>query len=186
MRARLSGADRQTFPKIQENASVPFTHTLYTEHSDVTDAIIKTPNVGVTDLLANAKAADVLKYLLVSLSICRSDNRLCQITDQPAQRPAKGPLPAKFRSRQVILSVRVPRNSFETDAVKAWLQVALNIADLTSKPNVIKPEVSSFLIASRLQLISRSLVNSPLRERPSTPSSNRRMPRNRPRTRPPR
>lgn len=45
--------------------AVPYTHTLYTEHSEINDAVLKTPNVGVTELLANPTAADILKYILV-------------------------------------------------------------------------------------------------------------------------
>lgn len=40
---------------------------LFTEHSDITDALMKTPNVGIAELLGDAQAASVLKYLMVSL-----------------------------------------------------------------------------------------------------------------------
>jgi hypothetical protein len=65
-----------------------------------------------------------------------------QITDQPARRPAKGPLPAKFRSREILLCLYKPKNAAQVEAAKAWLQVALNIADLESRPNLLKPDVS--------------------------------------------
>ena len=62
----------------------------------------------------------------------------------PCRRPTKGPLPSKFKSREIILAVRKPFNTAQETAVKAWLQVALNIADLLSKPNVLKPDVRPF------------------------------------------
>ncbi|ORY28325.1 hypothetical protein BCR39DRAFT_449594, partial [Naematelia encephala] len=124
-----------TFPRLHESSTVPITHSLFAEHSDVTDVLLKNANVGITELLNNAKAAGVLKYLL--------------ITDVPSRRPVRGPLPAKFRSRHIILSVSKPSNSAEVDAVKAWLQVALNIADLVARPNLLKPDVTRKLAATR-------------------------------------
>jgi len=103
-------------------------HALYAEHSDVTDAIMKTSNIGVSELLSNPKAAQLLKYLIV--------------TDQPARRPTKGPLASKFRTREIVLAVYKPRSKDAVEVVKAWLQVALNMADLVNKQNVLKPEVS--------------------------------------------
>ncbi|WVR05374.1 hypothetical protein IAU60_002388 [Kwoniella sp. DSM 27419] len=124
-----------TFPRLTESSALPITHVLYTEHSDVTDAILKTPNIGVTDVLADPVAATVLKYFLIS--------------DVPATRPAKGPLPAKLKSRHLTLSVQKPSTAAEAEAVKAWLQVALNVVDLLSKPALLKPEVSKKLLRTR-------------------------------------
>ncbi len=56
----------QSFARLHESAAVPLNFALFTEHSDITDALLRTPNVGIADLLANPKAASVLKYLLVS------------------------------------------------------------------------------------------------------------------------
>lgn len=157
LRCRAS-TDGQTFPRLHESASLPGSHALYTEHSDVTDALFKTSNVGISEVLTNPKAADILKYLL--------------ITDQPARRPAKGALASKFRSREIVLAVYKPSNSAQVEIVKAWLQVILNIADLMSKPGVIKPEVCPPLVLISVtvrdcgsrdvsMLTSRSPVNSP-------------------------
>ena len=46
---------------------MPITHALFTEHSDCTDLITKTPNVGISELVSDQKAAGVLKYILVSV-----------------------------------------------------------------------------------------------------------------------
>jgi hypothetical protein len=43
------------------------------------------------------------------------------------------------------LAVYKPKSAAQVDAVKAWLQVALNIADLLAKPNLLKPDVSVHL-----------------------------------------
>ncbi len=59
----------QTFPRLQESVNIPITHALFTEHSDCTDAMLKTPNVGITELLSKPGSAGVLKYLLVSFPI---------------------------------------------------------------------------------------------------------------------
>ncbi|WVQ98909.1 hypothetical protein IAU59_006040 [Kwoniella sp. CBS 9459] len=133
-----------TFPKLNESAALPNTHVLFTEHSDVTDALLKTPNVGIAETLADPAAARVLKYLLIS--------------DVSATRPSKGPIPAKLKSRQVILSVSKPSNNAEVEAVQAWLQVALNIADLLSKPTLLKPEVTKKLIKTR-QMVDLDLAS---------------------------
>lgn len=45
---------------------MPITHALFTEHSDCSDVMLKTPNVGISELLSKPEAAGVLKYLLVS------------------------------------------------------------------------------------------------------------------------
>jgi len=61
-------ADIQTFARLHDLASIPITHALFAEHSDVTDVIMKTPLVGFSELLSNPKANAVLKYFLVSPS----------------------------------------------------------------------------------------------------------------------
>ncbi|KAK8869605.1 hypothetical protein IAR55_000172 [Kwoniella newhampshirensis] len=124
-----------TFPRLTELAVLPITHALFTEHSDSTEALLKTPNIGIAELISDPIAASVLKFLLIS--------------DVPAERPTKGSLPAKSKARHVILSVYKPKNAQQIEAVKAWLQVELNIADLLSKPNVIKPEVARKLLKTR-------------------------------------
>ena len=144
-------ADPQTFPRLQEHSSVPITHALFSEHSDINDAVLKTPSVGVTELLANKQAASVLKYLLVcppvSLNIEYHESSHSggmadlQVTDQPANKPTKGPLPEKFKRREIVLAVYRPSSKAEIEAVNAWLQVALNIADLLAKPNLIRQDV---------------------------------------------
>ncbi|CAD6567438.1 MAG: hypothetical protein TREMPRED_003625 [Tremellales sp. Tagirdzhanova-0007] len=125
----------QTFPRLHETSNVPMTHALFTEHSDCTDALLKTPSIGIPELLGNPSSASVLKYLLIS--------------DVSSRRPVKGPLPVKYRSRAVVLAVHKPSNPTQEKAVKAWLQVALNVADLLVKPNLLKPEVSRKLQGTR-------------------------------------
>lgn len=129
---------------MQENASVPVTHALFTEHSDCTDIVMKTPNVGVSELLSNAAAAGVLKYLLVRdhSTEPRVQLRQVQVTDVLPKRPTTGPLPESRKTREIALSVHCPRNDTQVQGVQAWLQVALNLADLLGRPNLMKPEVS--------------------------------------------
>jgi hypothetical protein len=57
----------QTFPRLYETTSVPITHSVFTEHSDSTEAVLKTPNVGVSELISDPTSASVLKYLIVRL-----------------------------------------------------------------------------------------------------------------------
>ncbi|TYJ58153.1 hypothetical protein B9479_001249 [Cryptococcus floricola] len=134
-----------TFTKLAETSAVPITHALFTEHSDLTDLVLKTPNVGVSDLLKDSDSLSVLKYLLVS--------------DVAAERPAKGPIAPKSKSRHVILSVHKPSSPAQVEAVKAWVQVALNLSDLLAKgPSVLfKPDVARKLIKTR-QTVDASLL----------------------------
>lgn len=60
-----------------------------------------------------------------------------------------------MRKREVILSTIKPSNKAQEDAVIAWLQVTLNIADLLAKPNLVKPEVSCYIF----ELLSASSTN---------------------------
>lgn len=120
---------------MHESSAMPMTHALFAEHNDVTDLLIKTPNVGIADLLAQPAAASVLRYFIV--------------TDQPDVRPTKGPLPASKKARAVVVSLRKPANSEEESAAAAWLQVALNVADLLARPGTIKPEVARKLVRTR-------------------------------------
>jgi hypothetical protein len=56
---------------------MPITHALFAEHSDITDVILKTANVGFFDLVNNPKAAGVLKSFIVSRTpSCLPDGRL--------------------------------------------------------------------------------------------------------------
>jgi hypothetical protein len=120
---------------MHETTAIPATHALFSEHSDITDAILKTPNVGVAEVLADPTAARVLKALI--------------ITDAPAKRPQRGPYTPEQRAREIYLSVRKPATQAEADAVNAWIQVALNLADLVTRPNLLKSEVSRKLIRTR-------------------------------------
>lgn len=123
---------------MHESPAVPVTHALFSEHSDITDALLKTPNVGVAEVLADPTAGRILKALIV--------------TDAPATRPARGPLRMEQRAREIYLSVRKPTTQDEIDAVKAWIQVALNIADLVTRPNLLKVDVSRKLARTRQEL----------------------------------
>jgi len=114
----------------------------------VTDVILKTPNVGFSELLINPKANAVLKYFLVRPTpLTRYAFADLQITDIPARRPGKGSLPAKLRSREIIMACYKPKNSEQVEAVKAWIQVALNIVDLMDRQNLIKPDVRPHLVS---------------------------------------
>lgn len=62
-----------------------------------------------------------------------------QITDQPAKRPAKGPLAEGAKSRHLVLTLRLPAERQMQEATP-WIQVALNLIDLMGKVSV-KPEV---------------------------------------------
>ncbi|WWC60899.1 uncharacterized protein I303_103475 [Kwoniella dejecticola CBS 10117] len=125
-----------TFAKLNDSASgIPITHALFTEHVEITDLLLKTPNIGISDVLNTTEAASVLKYLLIS--------------DVPQNRPSKGPLSAQSKSRHVILSVYKPSSPAQEDAVKAWIQVTLNIVDLVNKQGLLKPDISRKLIKTR-------------------------------------
>ncbi|CAK9784055.1 DUF1682-domain-containing protein [Cutaneotrichosporon oleaginosum] len=138
-----------TFPRLHEATAIPTTHALFSEHSDITDVILKTPNVGVAEVLADATAARVLKALI--------------ITDAPAKRPTNGPYKPEQRAREIFLSVRKPVSQAEADAVNAWVQVALNLADLVTRPGLIKPEVARKLVRTR-QDVDASLAKAYKRE----------------------
>ncbi|BEI81748.1 hypothetical protein CcaverHIS002_0209080 [Cutaneotrichosporon cavernicola] len=127
-----------TFPRMHESTAVPTTHALFSEHSDITDAILKTPNVGVAEVLADRTAARILKALI--------------ITDAPTKRPQNGPLKPEQRAREIYLSVRKPTTQAESDAVNAWIQVALNLADLVTRPTMVKAEVTRKLVRTRQEL----------------------------------
>ncbi|EIW70044.1 hypothetical protein TREMEDRAFT_68451 [Tremella mesenterica DSM 1558] len=130
-----------TFPRLVESApNIPITHVLFNEHSDCSDILLKTPNVGITELINDPVSAKVLKYLL--------------ITDVSALKPQRGALPTKVKSRQVVLSVYKPSSKAQYAAVAGWVQVALNIADLLSKPNLVKAEVTRKLLRTRQQVDS--------------------------------
>jgi hypothetical protein len=61
-------ADRnetQTFPRLYETSAIPITHSVFTEHSECTDILLKTPNIGLSELIKDTNAAKVLKYLMV-------------------------------------------------------------------------------------------------------------------------
>ncbi|WWD01172.1 hypothetical protein V866_008112 [Kwoniella sp. B9012] len=128
-----------TFPKLNDSATnLPITHALFTEHVEITDLLLKTPNIGISEILKDNDAASVLQYLLIS--------------DVPATRPSRGPLSSKAKSRHVILSVYKPTTPAQIDAVKAWIQVALNIVDLLAKSasgGLLKPDISRKLIKTR-------------------------------------
>jgi hypothetical protein len=47
----------------------------------------------------------------------------------------------KLRSREIVLACYKPKNAEQVEAVKAWVQVALNVADLMDRPNLLKPDV---------------------------------------------
>lgn len=61
-----------TFAKAQENPLVPQTHLVLSESVDSSDYILKTPNVGLAECLAEPKCARWLKSLIVSCNSLRS------------------------------------------------------------------------------------------------------------------
>ncbi|WRT67341.1 uncharacterized protein IL334_004311 [Kwoniella shivajii] len=124
-----------TFPRLTDSSSLPITHALFTEHVEITDLLLKTPNIGISEVINDQEAASLLKYLLIS-----------DVTDV---RPSKGPMSPKYKSRHVILSLYKPSTPSQVEAVKAWVQVSLNIVDLLSKQNLLKPEISRKLIKTR-------------------------------------
>ncbi|WOO81359.1 UPF0674 endoplasmic reticulum membrane protein [Vanrija pseudolonga] len=127
-----------SFPRLHESAAVPVTHTVFAEHSDVNDVVFKTANVGVTEVLADPVAADILKYLI--------------ITDQPSERPMRGALKPEYKAREISLAVYKPTNAEQEAAVAAWLQVALNLADLEGKPGLLKAEVARKIAKTRVEV----------------------------------
>ena len=91
--------------------------------------------MGITDLLRDPVCASVLKAFIV--------------TDQPAKRPAKGPLKPQQRAREIVVLLRNPSNADEIAAAEAWIQVALNVADLLGRPGSLKPDVQRKLVKTR-------------------------------------
>lgn len=63
-----------------------------------------------------------------------------QITDQPATRPAQGPLPDKQKARTLTITLSLPSNS-SMEAILPWAQVGLNLCDYLSKTSP-KPETT--------------------------------------------
>lgn len=130
----MDNADSQSFARLQETSAVPVTHSLFTEHSEITETLLKTPNIGISNLLGDAESVDLLKYFIIA--------------DVPDRKPFKGPLPAEKRARTIVVALHPPTNSNQEAVVAAWYQVALNVADLLGK-NPIKPEVVRKLVRTR-------------------------------------
>lgn len=157
----------QTFPRLVETSTVPQAYSLYTEHSESTDLLLKTPQVGLDTVLALPATSSILKSIIVSCPQVSGMRLTSQITDQPATRPSKGPLAANKKSRQLIISIRAPSNSNETDAALALLQVGYNVADLLGKKS-LSSEVRSIgsqdltLQATRKLQRTRAEVNNDL------------------------
>ncbi|WWC69249.1 uncharacterized protein I206_103186 [Kwoniella pini CBS 10737] len=139
-----------TFAKLNDSASgFPITHALFTEHVEITELLLKTPNIGISEILNNKEAVSVLKYLLIS--------------DIPQNRPSKGSLNSKSKSRHIILSFYKPNSKIQEESIKLWIQITLNIIDLigngNKKENLIKPEILKKLIKTR-QLVDEDLNKS--------------------------
>ncbi|WWC89776.1 uncharacterized protein L201_004702 [Kwoniella dendrophila CBS 6074] len=133
-----------TFAKLNDSApGIPITHALFTEHVEITDILLKTPNIGISEVLNDKNAASVLKYLLIS--------------DVTGTRPSKGALSSKAKSRHIILSVCKPTNQAQIEGIKSWIQVVFNIIDLignkqSTQSQLLKPEISKKLIKTRQQV----------------------------------
>ncbi|KAG9036489.1 hypothetical protein FRB95_008787 [Tulasnella sp. JGI-2019a] len=90
--------DLMYFTKSSTNTALPAAVTLMSESADISDLILK--STAGTALLAKIADPVVGKYL-----------RSLIISDQPTERPTKGPIPADKRHTQVTLSLDLPPSS---------------------------------------------------------------------------
>jgi hypothetical protein len=67
-------------------------------------------------------------------------------------RPTKGPLKAEHKARKVEVTFNKPASTSDNEAVTAWLQVALNVSDLISRPGFVKAEVGRKLARTRAEV----------------------------------
>lgn len=118
-----------TFAKAVESPIIPQSHMVLQETADSTDYILKTPNVGLAEVMAHPEVAQYVKSLL--------------ITDQPPNQPTRGPLPPKHQSRHVILTLRMPSPS-NAHLHAPIIEAVFNIIDLLGKVPV-KPETTKKL-----------------------------------------
>ncbi|GHJ86887.1 hypothetical protein NliqN6_3289 [Naganishia liquefaciens] len=114
------------FTKTFESPVVPNTHMVLAETLDSLEYFINANNTGLIEALKNPQTAKWFKSLV--------------ITDQPARRPAKGPLAEAVKSRHLVLTLRLPTERQMQEATP-WIQVALNLIDLMGKVPV-KPETT--------------------------------------------
>lgn len=151
----------QTFTKALESPLIPNTHMVLTETADSSDYILNANNIGLIEALKDQRTAKWFKSLVVSIRVPPVFFALIsipipiKITDQPAKRPSKGPIPEGAKSRHLVLTLRLPAESQMQEATP-WIQVALNLIDMMGKV-AVKPEVR-FSLRSRESILTLSLV----------------------------
>ncbi|KAG9127591.1 hypothetical protein FRC07_011909 [Ceratobasidium sp. 392] len=127
-----------TFTKTTDSTLVAPSLSVMAEVADITDVLLKSPGgQALATLLNNPSVVKHFKYLL--------------ITDQPAERPENGPVPASQRERHLLLSLFVPENSEAADTVPLVKEV-LNLVDIIDQKPGFKIETYKKLKKSRADL----------------------------------
>ncbi|QRV72748.1 endoplasmic reticulum membrane protein [Ceratobasidium sp. AG-Ba] len=115
-----------SFTKTTDNAAVAPTLSVMAEVADITDVLLKSPSgQALAKVLNDPSVVKHLKYLL--------------ITDQPAERPENGPVPANQRERHLLLSLYVPEPSEATNTVPLLKEV-FNLVDVVDQKAAFKIE----------------------------------------------
>ncbi|KAG8796762.1 hypothetical protein FRC12_000012 [Ceratobasidium sp. 428] len=127
-----------SFTKTTDSTIVAPSLSVMAEVADITDVLLKSSNgQALAALLNNPSVVKHLKYLL--------------ITDQPAERPENGPVPASQRERHILLSLFVPEPSEAANTVSLVKEV-VNLADVVDQKHGFKIETYKKLKKSRVDL----------------------------------
>ncbi|QRV87617.1 endoplasmic reticulum membrane protein [Ceratobasidium sp. AG-Ba] len=127
-----------SFTKTTDNAAVAPTLSVMAEVADITDVLLKSPSgQALAKILNDPSVVKHLKYLL--------------ITDQPAERPENGPVPANQRERHLLLSLYVPEPSEATNTVPLLKEV-FNLVDVVDQKAAFKIETHKKLKKTRADL----------------------------------
>ncbi|QRW01797.1 endoplasmic reticulum membrane protein [Ceratobasidium sp. AG-Ba] len=127
-----------SFTKTTDNAAVAPTLSVMAEVADITDVLLKSPSgQALAKVLNDPSVVKHLKYLL--------------ITDQPAERPENGPVPANQRERHLLLSLYVPEPSEATNTVPLLKEV-FNLVDVVDQKAAFKIETHKKLKKTRADL----------------------------------
>jgi len=127
-----------SFTKTTDNAAVASSLSVMAEVADITDVLLKSHNgQKLAALLNTPSIVKHFKYLL--------------ITDQPAERPDAGPIPAGQRERHLLLSLFVPESSEAAETVPL-IQEIFNLVDVVDQKSSFKIETYKKLKKSRVDL----------------------------------
>ncbi|KAG9103150.1 hypothetical protein FRC06_000098 [Ceratobasidium sp. 370] len=127
-----------SFTKTTDSTIVAPSLSVMAEVADITDVLLKSPSgQALATLLNTPSVVKHFKYLL--------------ITDQPAERPENGPIPANQRERHLFLSLFVPEPNEAADTVPLIKEV-FNLVDVVDRKPAFKIETYKRLKKSRVDL----------------------------------